>query len=175
MEEEWVKVKEILRVNNIVKQKTVIEFIQKDWKEILDQYKIKYKLEFVQDTEYVNGKRSIDKVYILNLYTTKEYLQQMKTVIIDYENAQLEIPEELREIDEESVEDENEGLQPVKFSKYFFNFLIILLIIFEVVVMLISEKSSDNKPAYVIMTVLIIVELYSIVSFNKKKRKDNNE
>ena len=103
MEEEWVKVKEILRVNNIVKQKTVIEFIQKDWKEILDQYKIKYKLEFVQDTEYVNGKRSIDKVYILNLYTTKEYLQQMKTVIIDYENAQLEIPEELREIDEENL------------------------------------------------------------------------
>ena len=104
MEEEWIKVREIVRVSNLIKDKNLIEFGQKDWREVLEQYKIKYKFEITQDTEYVRGRRSavnMQKVYILNLYTTKEYLQQMNRVIYEYENAPLEIPEELREQGEE--------------------------------------------------------------------------
>lgn len=178
MEEEWIKVREIVRVSNLIKDKNLIEFGQKDWREVLEQYKIKYKFEITQDTEYVRGRRSavnMQKVYILNLYTTKEYLQQMNRVIYEYENAPLEIPEELREQGEEKIEDGYEDLVPIKVSKYFFVILMILLIILEVGLVIVSEKSSENIEVYVLIAILIIVELYAIVKLNKKKRKKKNE
>ena len=187
MEEEWIKVREIVRVSNLIKDKNLIEFGQKDWREVLEQYKIKYKFEITQDTEYVRGRMSavnMQKVYILNLYTTKEYLQQMNRVIYEYENAPLEIPEELREQgeekdfgldEEEKIEDGYEDLVPIKVSKYFFVILMILLIILEVGLVIVSEKSSENIEVYVLIAILIIVELYAIVKLNKKKRKKKNE
>ncbi|MGN1297923.1 MAG: hypothetical protein ACI4VH_05865 [Clostridia bacterium] len=187
MEEKWIKVREIVRVSNLIKEKNLIELEQKEWKEILEQYKIKCKFEITQDTEYVRGRRSavnMQKVYILNLYTTKEYLQQMKSIIHEYENAPLEIPEELKEQgeednseldDEERIEEEYEDLVPTKISKYFFIILMLLLIVLEVGVVIVSEKNSNNIEVYVLIAILIIVELYAIVKLNKKKRKKKNE
>lgn len=174
MEEEWIKVKEIQRVSNLVKEKRIIDFVQREWKELLDQFKIKYKFDIVLDTEYIEGIRSaasMNQVYILSLYTVKEDLEQMKRIIFEYENAQSEIPEELRDIDEE---EEHEELKPMKVSKYFFNILIILLIILEISLVIVSKESSNSIDVdiYILIAILIIVELYLIIVVNKKKRKE---
>ena len=187
MEEKWIKVREIVRVSNLIKDKNLVELEQKEWKEILEQYKIKYKFEITQDTEYVQGgirsAVNMQKVYILNLYTTKEYLQQVKSIIHEYENAPLEIPEELKEQEEnnfeldeeERIEDEYEDLVPIKISKYFFAILMLLLIILELGLVIVSEKSIKNIEVYILIAILIIMELYVIVKSNKKKRKNKNE
>ena len=174
MEEEWIKVKEIQRVSNLVKEKRIIDFVQSEWKELLDHYKIQYKFDIVQDIEYIEGIRSesyMNQVYILSLYTVKEDLEQMKRIIFEYENAQFEIPEELRNTDEE---EETEDLKPMKFSRYFFNILMILLIILEISLVIVSKESSNSIDVdiYILIAILIIVELYLIIVGNKKKRKE---
>lgn len=179
MEEEWIKVKELQRVSNLIKERRIIDYMQEEWKELLEQYKIKYKFDIVQNTEYVcGGMRSavnMQKVYILNLYTTKEYLQQIKSIIDEYENATLEIPEELKKVEEEKIEEEYEDSKPMKVSKYFFTTSMILLILLEIGLILISEKSSDNRVGYILIAILIIVELYSIVGLNKRRGNNRNE
>lgn len=186
MEEKWIKVRDIVRVSNLIKDKNLVELEQKEWKEILEQYKIKYKFEITQDTEYVQGgirsAVNMQKVYILNLYTTKEYLQQVKSIIHEYENAPLEISEELKEEEnnfeldeEERIEEEYEDLVPIKISKYFFAILMLLLIILELGLVIVSEKSIENIEVYILIAILIIMELYIIAKLNKKKRKNKNE
>lgn len=39
MEEKWIKVQEIQRVSNLVKDKRIINLVQKEWKKIQKLYK----------------------------------------------------------------------------------------------------------------------------------------
>lgn len=180
MEEQWIKVLEIGRMENLVKEKYLIDFAQKRWEEILKQYEIKYKLDIEQGTEYIgDGRRqhSLQKVYILGLYTTKENIEQMKSIIKDVENAQSEIPLELQEIDEE---DENENVLSEKISNYFVTILMILLIILEIgmIIYSIHQKTSKEQnmmPLYIVMGIAIIIELYCIKIINQKKKRNKDE
>lgn len=175
MEEEWIKVIEILRVENLIKGKYLIDFAQKEWEEILKPYEIKYKLDIEQGSEYIGNvvrQYNLKKVYMLNLYTTKENIDQMKSIIKDVENAQLETPPELQEIDEE---DNNEEVLPEKVSKYFFTILMILLIIFEIGMMIYFFKEKNTIPSYVVMGIVIVGELYCIKIINSKKKRNKNE
>ncbi len=175
MEEEWIKVLEIGRMENLVKEKYLIDFAQKRWEEILKQYEIKYKLDIEQGTEYIgDGRRqhSLQKIYILGLYTTKENIEQMKSIIKDVENAQSEIPPELQEIDEE---DENENVLSEKISNYFVTILMILLIILEIGMIIYSSKEQNMMPLYIVMGIAIIIELYCIKIINQKKKRNKDE
>lgn len=175
MEEQWIKVLEIGRMENLVKEKYLIDFAQKRWEEILKQYEIKYKLDIEQGTEYIGDGRiqhSLQKIYILGLYTTKENIEQMKSIIKDVENAQSEIPPELQEIDEE---DENENVLSEKISNYFVTILMILLIILEIGMIIYSSKEQNMMPLYIVMGIAIIIELYCIKIINQKKKRNKDE
>ncbi len=175
MEEKWIKVLEIGRMENLVKEKYLIDFAQKRWEEILKQYEIKYKLDIEQGTEYIGDGRiqhSLQKIYILGLYTTKENIEQMKSIIKDVENAQSEIPPELQEIDEE---DENENVLSEKISNYFVTILMILLIILEIGMIIYSSKEQNMMPLYIVMGIAIIIELYCIKIINQKKKRNKDE
>lgn len=174
MAEEWIKVIEIGRVENLVKEKYLIDFAQKEWEEILEQYGIKYKLDIEEGTEHiVDGRRhlSLKKRYILGLYTTKENIEQMKSIINEVESAQIVTPPELEEIEE--IEEEN--VLPEKISKYFFSILMILLIIFEIGMIIYLSKEKNMVPLYIVMGIAIIIQLYCIKSINKKKKRNKNE
>ena len=97
MEEKWIKVREIQKVFNLVKDEEIINFSQKEWEEIIKQYKIKYKFDIIQKTEYRQVgrlKSHLQSVYVLCLYTTKEDLQEMRRIINDIDNAELQRSEE---------------------------------------------------------------------------------
>ena len=103
MKEEWIKVCRIITVDNLVTSKEFVDNTIEIWKELLDNYKIKYKFDIEQGTEYFDGIREIqyiDKVFSIYLYTTKEELPRMKSIIKEYENAKFEVPEELKSLEE---------------------------------------------------------------------------
>ncbi len=171
MEEEWIKVREIQQVLNLVEDREVINFAQKEWEEIIKQYKVKHKFDIIQKTEYRELgrlKSCLQSVYVLCLYTTKEDLQEMRRIINDLENAELQIPEELREEIEE-IEEKEEETEIQKRSRYFFIILMIILIIFEIVMTIFTEKDSEIVK-YIVIAIFILIEV-SVIKINLKKRK----
>ena len=171
MNEEWIKVNKIIETQNLANE--ITDNIIKNWEELLNSYNIKYKFDIEESTRYFQGPRGkyLDKVYIMYLYTVKEDIQRTKQIISDFENAKSEIPDELKEIEE----DDDTEIKPIRVFNYFFSILVILLIILEISIMIITKDDINNKVVYIIMAVIIISELYSIYYINKRKRKKNNE
>ena len=103
MKEEWIKVCRIITVDNLVTSKEFVDNTIEIWKELLDNYKIKYKFDIEQGTEYFDGIREIqyiDKVFSIYLYKTKEELPRMKSIIKESESDKFEVPEELKSLEE---------------------------------------------------------------------------
>lgn len=170
MKEEWIKVSKIIETDNLANE--ITNNIIKNWEELLNSYNIKYKFDIEESTRYFQGHRGqyLDKVYIMYLYTVKEDIQRAKQIISDFENAKSEIPDELKEVEEDDTK-----IKPIKVFNYFFSILVILLIILEIGIMIITKDDINNKGIYILMAVIIISELYSIYYINKRKRKKNNE
>lgn len=174
MEEKWIKVREIQKVFNLVKDEEIINFSQKEWEEIIKQYKIKYKFDIIQKTEYRQVgrlKSHLQSVYVLCLYTTKEDLQEMRRIINDIDNAELQIPEELKE----EIEEKEEETEIQKRSRYFFIILMIILIIFEIMIIIFTEKDSEIVK-YIVIAIFILIEVWAIkINLKKEKRGNKNE
>lgn len=170
MEEKWIKVREIQQVFNLVKDKEIINFKQKEWEEIIKQYKVKYKFDIIQKTVYRQLGRlklHLQSVYVLCLYTTKEDLQEMTCILKDIEKAELKIPEE--------VEEKQEETEIQKQSRYFCIILMILLIIFEIMIMIFTEENNEIVR-YIIIAIFIIIELFAIkINLRKGKIGNKNE
>ena len=173
MEKEWVKVDYLIKITNLVAGKEVVDNTIKEWKEILEGNNINYKFDIEQETEYFNGFRGqyLNKISVLYLYTTKDEVQRMKEIINEYNNSKSEIPNELKQQEEDS----DEETKPIKVAMFIFKILITLLIIFEISIMIIFKDSIKNNQIYIFMSIIIIGELYIIFGGNKKKRKNKDE
>lgn len=168
MEKEWIEVAELQRVKNLVTEEETINESKKMWDEILKQYNIDYKFEIVEDTEYsmedVRFKGQLQNVYILKIYTTKENLKLIKSIIHEY--AQDYKKEEPKREEYEENEYEPAG---VKFGRYFIIIVMLLALILEIGLM-VSAKEAEVS-GYVAIGIFIIIELYIIKKFSKKRGK----
>lgn len=71
MEEEWIKYKELMEVNELVTQEETLKEEKKIWEEILKNENFEYKFkieEITKDKEFSRYKGTLRKLYVLNLY-----------------------------------------------------------------------------------------------------------
>lgn len=179
MEEQWVKVAELQRVSNLVNEKDYIDNVKEQWTEILEQYKVKYKFDVTQGTEYKAASRTkgaLQTVYILNLYTTKGDLQKVKGIINEYENSSSELPPELLENNEEKYTkyEENELMQQ-KLSRYFISAIMLLVIAITIGIMVSIEYDSNNIVGYILGFIFICIAIYVLIRVNYKKMRKNKK
>ena len=95
-------------------------------------------------------------------------LFRSRRIINDIDNAELQIPEELKE----EIEEKEEETEIQKRSRYFFIILMIILIIFEIMIIIFTEKDSEIVK-YIVIAIFILIEVWAIKINLKKENKGN--
>ena len=160
---EWVKVKEIARVHNLVKEQYIIDNTKKEWDDILKDDNIEFKYEIFETTEYTSEKSrtqygsQLTKIYVLELYIKKEYLTKVEEIILNL-NKVLKDIEEPWELQEAIEDDENEK-QKIKLSNIMFVLFMIVLIGIQIAICVGCINDKGGVGLAVCMGIFIIFEL----------------
>ena len=110
MEEEWIRIKVLERVENLVTQRNIIDNAIKLWEERLNAYNIKFKFDVEYKSRVIMHRRT-EQFYILVLYVEKGDISKVKSVIKENEDLEKEVflenQEPISEFETETLEKQN--------------------------------------------------------------------
>ena len=173
MEEEWIKYKELMEVNELVTQEETLKEEKKIWEEILKNENFEYKFkieEITKDKEFSRYKGTLRKLYVLNLYIKEKDIKKVNE-FFDELNKKEAKKCELEEKERIRINEEYENLLPRKIGKWFITLLMILLIILETIIIINNLKNMIvEDTTNIVMGILIIIEIYKIFRVWKRKK-----
>lgn len=161
--EEWIRYGELQTFRNLITEAEYRKETEAYWRKILEEEKIEYKFKIEEAMETQISARKSSKCYILVLYVKKEYLPQLKGLLVEDEPS-LELKE-----------DEEEELPTNSYPYMKFIVTILILAIIALEIYLVIYYPPQEIGIFILITVFFLIELYVIKLIWKRRKQDESE